>query len=250
MKLTLANLSEIVFQELGRDPGRSTMEALINEGGEAWVNLCEWFYLSERTAEIHVETGVESYRLGLGIRDLHSTLYRPDTSYRPITIVDHETYTAEREYWLSNQTRQYDPLASVRWDTQEDDDRPRLYLSLFPATLTERLVYRFRAGWLPLDEQDDVADIPPPMVQPFKQWIRRYAMAREFDGMGVEQSTAEFMASPTYALAKRADARHRGEPVPAKGGAGERYDRIRAARRLGLGLGYGPFSRLDYLRFR
>lgn len=249
MRLTLANLSETVFQELGRDPARSTMEALINEAGEAWVNLAEWFYLSERTGELTLTPGTEQYQLALGVRDLHRELYRPDTWYPRLQIVDHETFTMERERYLGDTFRQFDPLVTVGWDTQSTDDRPRLYLSVYPATLSERVVYRYRAGWLPLDQQEDVADIPAPLVQPFLEWVRRYAMAREFDAVGMDQMAAQFMAGPTGVMAKRADARHRGRPIPARGGAGDRYVRIKAARRFGVGAAYGPFSRLDHLRF-
>ena len=250
MKLTLANLAEAVFQELGRDPGRSTMEALINEAGEAWVNLAEWFYLKERSSEIQLVAGTETYQLSPGVQDLHRELYRPDVYYQPIQIVDHETYLAEKDRYLSANFRLYNPLAGVWWDTKEGDDRPRLYLNIYPTDLGERVTYRYRAGWLPLDEQDDVADIPAPLVQPFVEWVRRYAVARGVDGVGMDQMVAQFMAGPTGVMAKRADARHRGQPIAARGGAGERYARLRAKRNVISSGSYGPFSRLEYLSYR
>lgn len=249
MKLTLANLSEVVDKELGREPGRSTMESLINEAGEAWVNAHDWFYLKERSGELTLVAETEDYKLPAGLRSLMNTLYRPDSLYLPIPVIDFESFTVERERYLSSTYRTTNPVAVVRWDTKTGDDRPGLYLSVYPASLAERVVYRYHAGWLPLDEQADVADIPAPLVQPFTEWVRRYAMAREFDDSSMDRVVLEFFAGPTGAMAKLADARHRGTPIPAPGGAGDRYNRIRARRRMGA-MGFGSFTHCDYLRLR
>lgn len=248
MRLTLDSLRELVQRELDREPGQSTFESLINEAGEAWVNLFEWPYLRQRSQRLQLEAGVESYRLGLGVRSI-STLYRPDTVYRPIRIVDFTTWTEQKERYLAGLTRLCDPLATVHWDTREGDDEPRLYLSVYPATNTEEVVYEYEGGWLPLDESGDVADIPGPLVQSFREFLRRYASARETDKVTVDQVLDSFMRGPQGMLARRVANEHSGQICPGPGAAGERYQRIKAQGRVGS-AGYGAFSKLDYLRFR
>lgn len=248
MRLTLNSLREVVQKELDREPGQSTFESLINEAGEAWVNMFEWAYLRQRSQRLTLEAGVESYRLGLGVRSV-STLYRPDTYYRPIDVVDFTTWTAEKERYFAGLTRLYDPLATVHWDTREGDTEPRLYLSLFPATNAEDVVFEYEAGWLPLDDSDDVADIPGPLAQSFREFLRRYASARETDKTTVDQVLASFMQGPQGLIARRSSNEHTGQIHPGDGAVGARYRRMK--RHAGGQPGtYGAFSHIDYLRYR
>ena len=240
MKLTLASLSQAVHEELGRDPSRSSMEALVNEAGEAWVNAWNWTYLRDRSQDIQTEAGVESYKLGLGVRNL-SAIHRPTTAWPPVELVDFDHYESMRSSFFGEQLRSFTPIATLQYGQQADDDRPRLYLLIFPATLAERLVVVFQAGWVPLDEADDVADIPGPLAQPFLQWVRLYANSREFPErypMGVLDA---YKASPAFREAARVDGALHKTIIPRLTGAGAIYARKRAGRA-------GFYTRSDYLR--
>ena len=251
MRLTLEALRLVVRKELDRDPGQSTYESLINEAGEAWVNLFEWPYLRERSQRLELIAGTETYKLGPGVRSVN-TLYRPETVYQPIQLIDFARWTMERERYLSGITRLYDPLATVVWDQEPDDAAPCLYLKVYPATRTEAVVFEYEAGWLPLDKSQDVADIPAPLTQSFIEFLRRYTLARETDKATVDSVLGSFMQGPQGVIARRASTSHTGEIVPAPGAAGEIYNRRKALRGLygRRASGYGPFCQLDYLRFR
>lgn len=231
MVLTLATLAEEVRQELGRTPARSTSEALVNEAGEAWVNAHSWKYLRDRRQEISLVVGTEDYRLALGVRDVRGVLHRKNSVWHPIPLIDYESFTTERERFLSEVNNTFTPLATLRWDTLDGDTQPRLYLQVYPATLTETVQVQYQAGWLPLDLADDVADIPPPLEQPFKEWVRRYALGREkMPSFSTDAALQTFFGGPAGYRAKTVDAQHVNRIVPAPGAVGARMARSRARR--------------------
>lgn len=232
MKLTLASLKETVQEELGRGPARSTSEALVNEAGEAWVNAHEWRYLRDRSQDLNIEVGVESYRLGLGVRSVEA-VYRPDSHYCEVPIIDFAAFEGERQQFLARSQYLQDPIGTVRWDTKEGDERPRLYLELFPIEFAERFVIRFHAGWLPLDEMEDVADIPGPLSTAFLHWLRMYANHREFPDQYGLGALDTLMRSNVFRKAMSIDGEAAGRIIPAPGGAGAYYNRHRASQRFG-----------------
>lgn len=240
MKLTLASLSQTVTDELGRDPSRSSMEALINEAGEAWVNAASWTYLRDRSQDIQATTGVGSYRLGLGVRNLMA-VYRPDTAWRPLHLVDYDYFESQRSEFLGDVQWQHEPLVTLQYGQEEGDDRPRLYMRLFPATLNERLTVVYQAGWLPLDKLEDVADIPAPLGQPFVAWLRLFANTREFPERYPLGTLAQWKASPEFMEARRVDGSMHKGVVPRITGTGLYYARKQLGRR-------GFYTRNDYLR--
>jgi hypothetical protein len=122
-------------------------------------------------------------------------------------------------------------------------------LSIYPTTVSEDVVFEYEAGWLPLDRSDDVADIPGPLAQSFREFLRRYASARETDKASVDQVLDSFMRGPQGMLAKRVSNEHTGAVIPGDGAAGAHYRRLksRSGKRSGH---YGVFSHIDYLRYR
>jgi hypothetical protein len=155
--------------------------------------------------------------------------------------VDFDYYESQRSSFLGATTRHYDPVATLQYDQAEGDDRPRLYLRLFPATITERLTAVYQAGWLPLNDSDDVADIPTPLTQPFATWLRLFANSREFPERFPLGTLDQWKASPGFTEARRVDgALHKGI-IPRLTGAGLAYARKRRG-------GQGFYTRNDYLR--
>lgn len=231
MVLTLATLSEEVRQELGRTPSRSTLEALVNEAGEAWVNAHPWLYLTDRRQEVSLVVDQEDYQLNLGVRNVNGVLHRKNSVWQPIPIIDYEAFLTERERFLSEIQNTFTPWATLRWDTKTGDTQPRLYLQVYPATLTETVQVQYQAGWLPLNLAEDVADITPPLEQPFKEWVRRYALGREkTPTYSTDAAVQSFFNGPAGYRAKTVDAQHAGMAVPAPGAVGARMNRKRARR--------------------
>lgn len=206
MKLDLASLRKIVREELGRDPGKSTYEDLINEAGEAWVNAAEWSYLRDRFLDLDVTSEVESYRLKLGVRSVIRIL-RPDSIYsREVVLLDYDAFEAERSRYFARQGRQFNPIAATVHDQREGDDRKRVYLELFPVTITERLRIIVEAGWLPLDNSEDVADLPGSVATAFRGWLRTYALHREKPELYPMGTLEQFRQTGAWVDARRADA--------------------------------------------
>lgn len=231
MNLTLGSLASDLISDLGRTPGRSTVEALINEAGEAWVNGHSWIYLRDRTQTINLVAGTEDYQLSLGVRAVNTVLYRPDSIWAPIPVMDYDTFIRERERYLSSVALNFTPIATVRWGTHSRDAGPRLYLQVYPATTVETVVVRYQAGWLPLNESHEVADIPPPMTHGFREWVRRYAQGREKQPQtNVDAAWVSFFNGPIGLSAKKADSSHVGRIIASPGGAGTRYARSKARR--------------------
>lgn len=232
MLLTLARLRSDLREEIGRDPARSSMEQLVNEAGEAWVNAHGWRYLRDRSMELQAEAGTESYKLSAGIRSIES-IDRPDTHYTRIPVIDFETWNGEVNRFLSRSQYLQDPIATTRWDARQGDLGPALYLEIFPVTFTERLVVTFHAGWLPLDDEGDVADIPPPLTTAFLHFARMYAMMREFPDAAPLQSLDAILATNVLRRAMSVDGESNGRIVKSEGGAGFYYNRHRARQRFG-----------------
>jgi len=239
MKLTLASLADVVRQELGRDPSRSSVEALVNEAGEAWANAHNWVYLRDRSQDILTEAGVDAYKLGLGVRSV-TKVHRPDSAFRPIPLVDFDYFESERSRFFSAPRYQNEPIATLQWSQEPDDDRPRLYLRLFTGTIAERLRVTYHAGWLPLDGSGDVADVPPPLTQPFVQWLRLYAHSREKPELYPLGSLEAYKASPAMLEARRIDGQIHNGVVPALTGSALTYRKKRLR-------GDGFYTREDYL---
>lgn len=234
MLLTLASLVRVATQELGRTPAKSTAEELVNEAGEAWVNAHPWRYLRDRSQDINIVDGQNLYRLPLGVRSVGEFLLRPDSVYQPIPIVNYEAFISEKERWLSEVERQLTPIATTTFKrlpaaengdpSGKDDDRLRFYIELYPANFTERVVVTFNAGWLPLDNASDEADIPPHLSRGFTEWMRRFAMAREKPDTGpMDVAQLQFFEGPVGMEAKRVDGEGAGTIVPTLGGVGKRY---------------------------
>lgn len=224
MQTTLKALTEEVRQELGRDPSRSSAEDLINEAGARWVNAHRWSYLRQRTQEIALQSGTESYRLGAGVRSVGDTLHRPNTTWAPLRVVTFDEYTRFRERFLAGIERPFHPLAATSWDVKEGDKRRTLYLHVFPTGLTETVVAQLDVGWVPLDDLDDVADVPPPLVPFFIEWVRMYAQHREQPEVGYY---GQFVTGPSFMDAKRLDSQHSGAIRMRPGRAGRYYNEAR-----------------------
>lgn len=225
MKLTLDSLRDAVGNELRRTPSRSTIEELVNEAGEAWVNSHSWVYLRDRSQVLELQAEVELYRLGLGVRSVRS-IDRVNNPYGPIPIVDFDFLERERNTFQAEARRVRDPIAALQWSQQADDDRPRLYLHVFPAEETESATLIYEAGWLPLDKSDDVADVPPSLGVHFRDWVRFYAMMREFPDKYPPGALDAFRQQHSYQTALKVDGKIHRRIIPAEGGAGERYRRI------------------------
>lgn len=243
MQLTLASLTETVRQELGRTPARSTAEELVNEAGEAWVNLHEWRYLQAREGELSLVDGTSLYRLGKGVRAVNTSLRRPNSIDPPIPVLSQQDFFRFKRTWLSEISFQLRQIATTRWTQQEGDAQPYLYIELYPANLNETVYYTFDAGWLPLDNPSDQADIPGPLAHGFVTFIRSYAMAREKPQMGtVEQAAANFLAAPIGRSAMTIDGESDGEIIATPGGVGELYRGTRMR-------GKSYQDKLDHLRY-
>ncbi len=91
-------------------------------------------------------------------------------------------------------------------------------------TLTENVVAQVDAGWLPLDDLDDAADVPPPLVPHFFEWVRMYAMHREQPEVGFME---RYIAGMSFREAKRADSQHTGMIVPRGSRVGDKYRRLK-----------------------
>lgn len=240
MKLTLSSLADVVVGELRRDPARSSMEDLINEAGEAWANAASWVYLRDRAQDVEAIAGVDAYKLGLGVRNVTS-IDRPTNTYGAATLVDFDAFERFRNQWNAETIAQQRLVATIQYSQREDDDRPRLYLLLFPAKITERLRIIYEAGWLPLNAATDVADVPGALAPHFRDWLRAYANHREKPEEYPMGFLDQFKRSQTFMAARKVDGKlHRGV-IPRLTGAGLRYERKRQR-------GNGPFyTASDYL---
>ena len=230
MRLTLRSARDTIIEELGRTPSRGTVESLVNEAGERWVNAVNWRYLRQRTLEITTQPGVEDYPLGAGVQSIAKVLYRPDTIWCPIQLREFSAFVAERERFLAGIERPFNPFATTVWDVKPGDEERRLYLRIFPAGIAERIVVEYRAGWLPMDEEDDAADLPGPLVVHFRDWLRIYALHREFPERFPIGTLDAFMQSASFVDAKRQDAETVGRLMPSPGRAGENYNRLSSGR--------------------
>lgn len=226
MRLTLRDARDVIRQELGRDPAKSTVEALVNEAGERWVNAENWRYLRHRTKEVALEAGVEDYPLGAGIQSIGQVLHRPDTVWAPLKLMEFGAFTAYRERFLAGIERPFNPVATTVWDVKEGDETRTLYLRIFPSGIGERLVVEYRGGWVPLDDLDDAVDMPPPLIVHFRDWLRVYAMHREFPQQYPLGTLDDFMQSASFTDAKTQDSETVGT-IPYRGGrTGENYNRM------------------------
>ncbi|MEL6716828.1 MAG: hypothetical protein AAFP86_23830, partial [Planctomycetota bacterium] len=239
MKLTLDSLSSIVREQLGKLPSLSSMEALVNEAGESWVDAHSWVYLRDRSQALELTAGVESYRLGLGVRSINS-IDRPSSQYGPIPLVDFDRLERERNSYYGERARRHDPIATLRWDTREGDDRPRLYLEVWPSETTERANVIYQAGWLPLDKKAEVADVPPPLATSFVKWLRLYAQHREVPDEYPMGTMDAFKQGADFMAAKRIDGQVHKRIIPGPGGAQAYYGRKRRRSR-------GFYDRGDYV---
>lgn len=246
-RVTLDDLALVVRNEVGRDPSRSTLEALINEAGESWANLHSWAYLRDRSQELELTSGVERYKLGLGVRTV-TEIHRPNSSQWKIHLVDFDYWQAERYEWSAELSRSFRPIATLRWDQLTDDLEPRLYLDIFPVTETETVRIVFQAGWVPLTNGSDVADLPGPLVPAFREWLRMYALTREKPEQYPPGTLDQFMRSRAIMDAMRVDGGVNKGIVPVLTGAGLRHAQKRA---MGRGGFYDrsdllPPDQLDY----
>jgi hypothetical protein len=227
-QLTLRDARDVIREELGRDPAKGTVEALVNEAGERWVNAENWRYLRHRTKEITLEPGVEDYPLGAGIQSIGRVLHRPDTVWAPLELLEFSAFTAHRERFLGGLERPFNPVATTVWDAKATDTGRTLYLRIFPTGIGERIVVEYRGGWLPLDELDDAADLPPPLVVHFRDWLRVYAMHREFPEQYPMGTLDAFMQSSSFVDAQRQDAETAGRIAVRKGAIGEHYGAMKS----------------------
>lgn len=230
MDLSLRALGEVVRQELGRPPSRSTAETLINEAGVRWDNAHTWGYQRQRTLKVQLQPGVESYRLGAGVYAVGRVLHRPDTIWAPLPLVDFDAYTREKERYLAGIERPFHPLVTQTWDVREGDDRRYLYLHFFPTTLSEELTVEYVGSWVPLNEQDDTADIPLPLASHFVDWLRFYARTREFPENYPPGSLDQYKRTAAFMDAKTADALNNGRIVARQGRTGDYYQNMRQGR--------------------
>lgn len=220
MRLTYPLLAEAVREELAREPSKQTMESLINEAGERWVSIHRWAYLRQAKIDIKLVSGTERYRLPGGVREVGDELFRPNSIWRPIPVVSFDAFTAFRERYLAGIERPYEPLATTVREVQEGDDRPELYLYVFPSSITETVVTQVELGWFPVNAKSDEVYLPDHLGVYFLEFLRVYAMHREFP----EQSRYEaYMAGLDFREAKRHDARGSGQIQYRGGRASDRY---------------------------
>lgn len=231
MQLTLENACRVVREELGRDPAKSSVEALVNEAGERWVSAENWRYLRNRTESLTLEAGVEDYPLGAGVQSIGRILHRPDSVWAPLELLEFSEFTAYRERYLAGVSNPFNPVATTVWDVKEGDDHKKLYLRIFPARVSERVVVEYRGGWVPMDESDDVADLPPPLVVHFRDWLRIYALHREFPQAHPIGTLDAYMQSASFMEAQRQDAESVGRIMPRCGKIGENYNRTKGVSR-------------------
>lgn len=240
-RLTLDDLALAVRNEVGRDPSRSTVEALINEAGESWANIHSWAYLRDRSQELELTAGVESYRLGLGVRTV-TDIHRPNSTQWKIRLVDYDYWQAERYEWNAQLGRNFKPIATLRYGQEEGDLEPRLYLDIFPVQATETVRIVFQAGWVPLNNRSDVADIPGPLVPSFREWVRMYALTREKPEQYPPGSLDQFIQSRAIKDAMRIDGGVHKGLTRRLTGPGLHYARKRVR-----SYGHGFYDRTDLL---
>lgn len=223
-RLTLDDLALVVREELGRDPSRSTAEALVNEAGESWVNAHSWGYLRNRSQDLAVTAGVESYQLGLGVHAIID-IHRPETPYRDVHLVDFDAWTREKYRYLSDTIWSYEPLATTVFDTRDGDEQPRLYLDVFPVRSTETWRIVYEAGWVPMTDGGDQADLPYFLVPPFREWVRMYALSREKPEQYPMGALDGFMQTRAFKDGQAKDANLNRGIVKRRTGAAQHYAR-------------------------
>ena len=245
MDLTLGELCKVVEEELGRSPSKGTSEALVNEAGERWVNSENWRYLRRRTQEVTLTPGVEFYRLGAGVHSIGRTIHRPNSVFAPIELKEWDAFTAYKERYLSGIERPYHPVATTLWGVREDaegkrDERRTLYLSIFPASVAETVVLEYRCGWIPLDGLSDTVDMPSPLIVHFRDWVRVYALHREFPESYPMGTLDRFMQSTSFTDAQRKDAESVGQISVRQGNIGDAYQNMKRH------VGYGRYKAMQH----
>lgn len=154
---------------------RVSEKRFVNGVGRRWTSAHPWVYLKGRTASIPVILGQQVYPLPADLRRIKEVLD------------EHRWFPAVRMVdWGEWQTRDYQDygalngvyLGAVNIQSTGGAPAPQLHLTPAPPEETTlRVVYD--AGWKPLADDGDVADVPSWAEESFLDLARAVALAFE-----------------------------------------------------------------------
>ena len=176
--LTLAQLEDHVSMAIGRSPdGRSTGKDIVNEAGQYLFSMHEWMWASRPSVVVTAASNLSYAELPLdfgtptGIEvtdaltiDVHMTTMQHVLELRANTLI------AVFDYWVA-------VVFPSQVDRSSPPPPPRL--EMWPTPTADRTFnVSYRARFIPLVDQDDVANVPPHMETLLIELVRAVAKGR------------------------------------------------------------------------
>lgn len=217
--LTLRRLADVVFDALDRAPSSTnSIEFLVNEAGVAWCNAHEWGYLRRRRTELSLEPETTVYGLGEDLVTVESIIDPDHQRYVPTLLP-----RPEFELWKA----EYLAMTTTLWVGTVYDGAiggvPQKVLEMHPAPSTERgLIVIYTGTWSPVDDLDDVVDIPVQLEPAFTEWVRAWAVAREKKA-GMAEALTIVKQNPVVADAMQREGREVRAIPPRMGPVGAQF---------------------------
>ncbi|MEM6675605.1 MAG: hypothetical protein AAF726_22330 [Planctomycetota bacterium] len=181
------------------DPRLAEMD-FVNRVGRRWIGLHRWMYLQGRSFVVTTVAGQQTYTLPTDLSEVTAVYGEPGqvTPYEVVKMVSPEEWHAYDRQLLGGFFGRF--VGYIDYAVVDDVNVPRLQLTPVPQEgRTLRLVYR--AGWRPLVQGEDVADVPIWGEEAFRDLTRGLSLA--LHRVGADPSVD--LIGPTIARVKASD---------------------------------------------
>lgn len=224
MSLTLLQLKAIAKHAIGGEPAvvitsvDLTKQHIVNQAGVLLVSLHEWNWLRRPATLLSFTNGQDYVALPVDLAEVIEVTYNDNGGSITLTSPAAVDLARANDVGTGNQY-----LAAVNFPTQANVTSapgvPRLELHPTPTASTADIIrLRYRADWVELDTDTDVANVPRWIEPLLEDCVRAVARGRE-NGQLSAEIASQITSSPFFAAAVKRDGQAQVEYGPPIGGA-------------------------------